>query len=338
VLAVATFRGFAYTSGDCSVRAWDVRALAPGGPDGNVPDAVTCRDTCDIACLLECDQALYCASANGALRQWSLPHDPTKAQFRAQMWLHNKVVNGAAHWHFGGESVLFTVCDDRECRAWNLRDNQCAHTIVPVDRTGGTLRSVAVSDQYLFLGSSNGQIFVYLTACGCRRTARHECVLPPGPSPFCLQATLRHGDRGTAAANPPVVSSLAVGGQHRQANRLFSGGHDGEVWVWSVPGEGNDFQLLQRLKGVHCGAVTAMVCGWSHLLTGGGDGCVRAFALYSLGWGRGGVQALERVQKVSGRVTCLHLDGSGDVEPDVDLLYVGTNRGQLVVFRLGAYI
>lgn len=51
--------------------------------------------------------------------------------------------------------------------------------------------------------------------------------------------------RPSGQVNPPVVSSLVVGGQHGQANRLFSGGHDGEVWVWSVPGEGNDFQLLQ---------------------------------------------------------------------------------------------
>jgi hypothetical protein len=36
----------------------------------------------------------------------------------------SKAVNGAAHWTFGGETVLFTVSDDRECRSFNLRDNQ----------------------------------------------------------------------------------------------------------------------------------------------------------------------------------------------------------------------
>ena len=45
------------------------------------------------------------------------------------------------------------------------------------------------------------------------------------------------------------MSCLVVGGQNRQSNRLFSGGQDGEVWIYSVPGEGNDFQLLQvRIK------------------------------------------------------------------------------------------
>jgi hypothetical protein len=34
----------------------------------------------------------------------------------------------------------------------------------------------------------------------------------------------------------------------------------------------------------------------------------------------------------------MHLDMSGDVEAGVDLLHVGTNRGELVVLRLGAYI
>jgi len=72
--------------------------------------------------------------------------------------------------------------------------------IAPIDRASGTLRSVAVSDQFLFLGSSNGKIFVYLTACACRRTARHLCVLPPGPTPFCHQATLYHGARGGEGA------------------------------------------------------------------------------------------------------------------------------------------
>jgi len=53
--------------------------------------AVTCRDTCDMTCLLECDTYMYAASANGALRKWSLPFDPTKVEFRGQMWMHNKV-------------------------------------------------------------------------------------------------------------------------------------------------------------------------------------------------------------------------------------------------------
>jgi hypothetical protein len=73
------------------VRAWDLHQLTPGGPSGDVPDAIVCRDTCDMGVVMECDQSLYCASANGAIRQWSLPHDPRKVQFRAQMWLHNKV-------------------------------------------------------------------------------------------------------------------------------------------------------------------------------------------------------------------------------------------------------
>ena len=44
-----------------------------------------------MTCLLECDTYMYAASANGALRKWSLPFDPTKVEFRGQMWMHNKV-------------------------------------------------------------------------------------------------------------------------------------------------------------------------------------------------------------------------------------------------------
>jgi len=81
-----------------------------------------------------------------------------------------------------------------------------------------------------------------------------------------------------------------------------------------------------------------MCCSRNHLITGGDDGCVKVFALYSMDWGLGGSRALERVHKVHGRVKCMHLDMSGDVEAGVDLLHVGTNRGELVVLRLGAYI
>ena len=162
------------------------------------------RDTCELTCILEIDAYLYAASLNGVVRQWSLPFNPKNVEFRGQLWLHNKNINDMAHWRFGSESKLFTACDDRECRVWDLTTNRCVHAIEPNDRQQGTLRSVACSDHMLFIGSSNGNIYVYLTEVKCRRTDRHVCNVK-GAVQYCPQCTLRYGpdDR------PIVVSALA---------------------------------------------------------------------------------------------------------------------------------
>lgn len=49
-----------------------------------------------------------------------------------------------------------------------------------------------MGDHFLFLGSSTGRIYVYLTETACRRRDNHQCILPGGPFPFCLQKTLWH--------------------------------------------------------------------------------------------------------------------------------------------------
>ena len=101
------FRGYAYTAGDSRVNVWDMRKF-----EGTA--AATCaRDTTELTRILEIDAYLYTASSNGAVRQWSLPFNPEKVEFRGQMWLHNKSINDMCHWRFGSESKLFTACDDR---------------------------------------------------------------------------------------------------------------------------------------------------------------------------------------------------------------------------------
>jgi len=416
IVSLATFRGHAYTSGDCSVKAWNMKGMDPKATvttvkvgkaakaaDDKSPSGggggLCCRDTTDMLRILECDAYLYCASSNGALRKWSMPFDPRKCEFRGQMWLHNKVINDACHFSGGAsQSTLFTACDDRTVKVWDLVSNcQLTHTIQPFDPHSGTPRAVAVSSHWLFCGSSNGQIYVYPTAQVCKRLDRHPCMLPPGPVPYCLQAVLRHGSggernpgtvnaaaaaaavakkqkssgpekpskaQGGAGADPetqtqeedededalssfepqlsgeePVVTCLCVGGLHKREDRLFSGGQDGEVWVWNIPVEGVDFQCLHRLRSVHAGfAVNQIKCSWAHLITAGDDGSIRLFSLNTLDWGHGGTAALERVHRVDGRVRCIHVADQGDVEPGCSFLYAATNRGFFHVFRLGSHI
>ena len=136
------FRGFAYTSGDNCIKVWDMRELQ--GTHAHT----CCKDTAPITAALEIGAFLYLGSANGALRQWSMPFNVKNIDFRGSMWLHNKVkqwrsapfgfacglrnysggprqvINDMAHWKKAEVSVLFTVCDDRVCRVWDLTVNR----------------------------------------------------------------------------------------------------------------------------------------------------------------------------------------------------------------------
>jgi len=111
-----------------------------------------------------------------------------------------------------------------------------------------------------------------------------------------------------------------------------------QIWIHNIPSEGLDFHCLQRLEAVHAGAVTQIRCAAMHLLSAGEDGKVKALAMYGSSWGFGGSAALERTQRVPGRVRSVFVDTSGDVEPGCSLLYVTTNRGALHVFRLGSTV
>lgn len=175
------FRGHAFSSGDNCIRVWDMREM-------QCKHVTTCcKDTSPINVCMEVDAFMYLGSGNGAVRQWSLPFKMKNIEFRGNMWLHNKVINDMCHWRSGETTRLFTVSDDRMCRVWDLTENRCIHVVEPIDREMGTLRSVCCSDRFLFIGSSNGKIYVYLTQMECRRPDRHECSLPTGPTPFCPQ-------------------------------------------------------------------------------------------------------------------------------------------------------
>ena len=51
------------------------------------------RDTSAIPTLFITGHSLWTCSRNGAIREWSLPHDVRNIEFRAQMWEHNVEVN-----------------------------------------------------------------------------------------------------------------------------------------------------------------------------------------------------------------------------------------------------
>ena len=111
---IMEYKGRCYTSGDNSIKVWDMTNLAA------TPLHTCARDTSPVSCCVEIESYMYTGSANGAVREWSLPHNVKKISFRSNMWEHNKNLNDMAHWRMGSKSHLFTVSDDRSCRVWDL--------------------------------------------------------------------------------------------------------------------------------------------------------------------------------------------------------------------------
>lgn len=314
------YKGRAYTAGDNAIKIWDMTDLCG-------EHMRTCaHDTGPLTICREVDSYMVTGSANGALREWSLPHNVKKMEFRSSMWEHNGIINGVGYWTKASIRHLFSVSDDRSCRVWDLDVHQCIATIEPKDRTSGTLRSVATSDEFLFLGSSNGQIYAYMLERECRRPDRHVCRLPAGPVPYCPQTKFQHGDH--------VIGALEVGGFHHADDLLFSGSWDGSVWVWAIPEEGLEFEILYKFEDGHTLAVNCLCSSWAHLVTGGDDGVLNIYNLYSFDWSK----CREKRLEVNGRVRCISLADEDDIEQDVAFLFVGTNKGELSVIRLGGYI
>jgi len=318
----------AYTAGDSRVKVWNNKTL-----EGHAA-AECARDTTELTKILEIDAYLYTASSNGAVRQWSIPFNPKNVEFRGQMWLHNKTINDMAHWRFGSLSRLFTVCDDRECRVWDLTTNRCIHVIEPNDRQQGTLRSVACSDHMVFIGSSNSKVYVYLSELKCRRQDRHECTVK-GPVNYCPQCELNYGDEDKAI----VISAMEVGGFHHRDETLFVGGEDGNIWIYAIPPEESlQLEPLVKLNNVHDAGITDIKFSWAHVITAANDGYIKVFSSHAVNWGESGELALERKVKLEGRIKCISIADEDDIEEHVAYLYAGTNRGRLYTLRLGGYL
>ena len=83
--------------------------------------------------------------------------------------------------------LLYTASDDRDVLIWDTVSRKRLGRIQPPNKTCGTMRKMAISDRHLFVGSSNGIIYIYPFEKTCERPDRHECSLAAGPVRFCLQ-------------------------------------------------------------------------------------------------------------------------------------------------------
>lgn len=97
---------------------------------------------------------------------------------------------------------------------------------------------------------------------------------------------------------------------------------------------GLEFEILYKFEDGHTLAVNCLCSSWAHLVTGGDDGVLNIYNLYSFDWSK----CREKRLEVNGRVRCISLADEDDIEQDVAFLFVGTNKGELSVIRLGGYI
>jgi len=138
-------------SGDKGVSAFHVDT-------GEFLGRTAIRDTTAIPRLFVAVGSLWSCSRNGAIREWSLPHDVRNIEFRAQMWEHNAEINDLTSTvrnpRFGGSTTetprLVSCADDRSVRVWNPVRHHCDAVLRPFNHKSATMRSVYVSSCHLY--------------------------------------------------------------------------------------------------------------------------------------------------------------------------------------------
>ena len=81
------------------------------------------------------------------------------------MWEHNARIN---HLCTGGVAdppdptpLLFSASDDRSVRAWDMMTHACVTVLRPPNKHCGTMRALCTTEEHLYIGASDGVIYVY---------------------------------------------------------------------------------------------------------------------------------------------------------------------------------
>ncbi|GMI09685.1 hypothetical protein TrLO_g5294 [Triparma laevis f. longispina] len=283
------------------------------------------RDTAIIPGIIKANQVMYSGASNGAVREWVLAHNIKNIKFSGAMWEHSGWVNDicpshatpgtcSMHGVINHVCLLYTASDDRSILVWDTVTRKRLGRIQPPNQTCGTMRKMALSDRHLFVGSSNGIIYVYPFEKTCERPDRHECSLAAGPIRFCLQTQLRH--------NTDAITALKIGGKHHVMDKLFSGSMDGTIAVFQLEPYGYDFEHVWTIDS-HKSAITGIDMSWSHMYTASDDGCIRVWCLTTY--------CLQRVLHAGNRVKCLCIDEAHEDEETTNKAVEGTEKQDVTV-------
>ena len=342
------YRGRVYTAGTKVVKVWgmtfdfnDVQQYDESGLEMHSLLHTPVRDTAIITKVVKANQSMYSAASNGAIREWILAHNIQNIKFTGAMWEHSGWVNhlvpslptpGTCSMHgvLNHVCLLYSSSDDRQVLVWDTITRKRIAKIEPPNKQCGTMRNMALSDRHMFIGSSNGIIYVYPYERTCERPDRHECSLEAGPKRFCLQTQLRHGAK--------AITALQVTGVDHSLDKLFSGSQDGTIAVFQLSSEGYEFETV-AIFDQHKAAITAISSSWSHLYSSSDDGTVRVWNLRTFD--------VQKILKCGSRVKCIYVD-EAEAVPEVDVvedkpppcgyLYCGLSNGFVFKWRIGTWM
>lgn len=307
-------------SGEKVVAAFDVNT-------GEFIGETAIRDTTVIPKLYEACGALWSGSHNGAMREWSLPHDMRNIEFRVQMWEHNAVVNDITSSErnpaFGGKGVLempyiVTCSDDRTVRIWNPVLHSCDAVIRPFNHHCATMRTLFISKDHLYVGSSDGVVYVYAVDGTTRSLANRQKKRIGVEATYPLEIELQNGD--------VVVSAINISKEHTKDARLYVASWDGKLRVWKVPRDTLDYELIFTVEH-HKQRITEVLVSHRHFITCSDDETIR---YYGLCHGDDFDEALERKVECGSRVKCLSVTPG-----DPGVIMAGLADGRVLVFEFG---
>lgn len=311
----------------------DRRVLAFEGATGEFSSATRVRDTTDIVLVVLACGSLWTASANGAIREWSAPHDVANIEFKAQLWEHSKRVNDLCDAsdadRIGNvkqlQPILFSCADDRSVKLWNTVTKECEATLRPFNRACATMRALCVSDAHIFVGSSDGIIYVY-GVDGKTRRQRHRTRIGL-EALFPLEIELDNGDAVISRMRSAPASFDGVRGRHVE---LYVASYDGALRVWNIPKAGlDDFQLKHAVRH-HADRITCLVVAQRHVITASDDQTIRFYGRYHDTY----EDATERVLSLPSRVKALVTSPLSSFT-DTGTLVCGMSNGALSLHAFG---
>lgn len=297
--SVCQHSGFILSSGE-------KRVLAFRGDTAEFICNTPLRDTSIVSKVLVAHGSLWSASTNGAIREWSLPHDIQQIEFRAQLWEHRKAVNDVCQATVDADSSnklnsrLVSCSDDRTVRVWNVLTKHCEAIICPFNHFSATMRSVCVSDKHLYVGSSNGCVYVYSANGETRRLANKQKKRVGVSALFPLEIELNNGD--SIVAEIRTSPSYAAFDNHH--SKLYIASYDGSLRIWVIPAKTLNFELLHTIAD-HTDRITALHVTRHHVVTASDDCTIRFYGLY-----HDKTYVPERLLHTESRIKCLDFSDS----------------------------
>ena len=203
-------------------------------------------------------------------------------------------------------------------RVWNPVRHHCDAVLRPFNHHSATMRSVMVSTQHLYIGSSDGIVYVYSVDGTTRSLFNRQKKRVGIEKTYPLEAELQNGTE--------VVGAIAMVREGTARARLLCASWDGCLRVWHVPLTDLEFSLVHTIAH-HARRITSVTISKRHFMTASDDGTLRYYGLFH---GDDYENALERRVDCGARVKCVSLTPG-----DPGVVLAGLADGRVLVFEMG---